>query len=137
MSGFVADASATLPWCFEEEATPATEALLERLRLLSRRRSALYRPHVGGGLLSGSAPRVLSRRVRASLGCTRRSLLPPISPAPAQIPSARAILHRARWPACSPSGANYRPPAPNGIRRRSTTPAWYPCPAPWSRYRAR
>ena len=32
MSGFVADASATLPWCFEEEATPATEALLERLR---------------------------------------------------------------------------------------------------------
>jgi predicted nucleic acid-binding protein len=32
MSGFVADASATLPWCFEDEATPATEALLERLR---------------------------------------------------------------------------------------------------------
>jgi predicted nucleic acid-binding protein len=32
MPGFVADASSTLPWCFEEEATPATEALLERLR---------------------------------------------------------------------------------------------------------
>ena len=32
MPGFVADASATLPWCFAEEATPATEALLERLR---------------------------------------------------------------------------------------------------------
>jgi predicted nucleic acid-binding protein len=32
MPGFVADASATLPWCFEEEGTPATEALLERLR---------------------------------------------------------------------------------------------------------
>ena len=30
--GFVADASATLPWCFEDEATPQTEALLERLR---------------------------------------------------------------------------------------------------------
>jgi hypothetical protein len=29
--GFAADASATLPWCFEEEATPATEALPERL----------------------------------------------------------------------------------------------------------
>jgi predicted nucleic acid-binding protein len=29
---FVADASATLPWCFEDEATDATEALLERLR---------------------------------------------------------------------------------------------------------
>jgi predicted nucleic acid-binding protein len=32
MPGFVAGASATLPWCFEEEGTPATEALLERLR---------------------------------------------------------------------------------------------------------
>jgi predicted nucleic acid-binding protein len=32
MPGFVADASATLPWCFEDGATPATEALLERLR---------------------------------------------------------------------------------------------------------
>ncbi len=32
MPGFVADASATLPWCFEDEATPATEVLLERLR---------------------------------------------------------------------------------------------------------
>ena len=32
MPGFVADASATLPWCFEAEATQATEALLDRLR---------------------------------------------------------------------------------------------------------
>src|SRR6266852_1027452 len=30
MPGFVADASPTLPWCFAEEATPATEALLDR-----------------------------------------------------------------------------------------------------------
>jgi hypothetical protein len=30
--GFVTDASATLPWCFEDEATPETEALLERSR---------------------------------------------------------------------------------------------------------
>jgi predicted nucleic acid-binding protein len=29
---FVIDASATLPWCFSDETTPATEALLERLR---------------------------------------------------------------------------------------------------------
>lgn len=32
MSLFALDASATLPWCFTEEATPATEALLDRLR---------------------------------------------------------------------------------------------------------
>jgi predicted nucleic acid-binding protein len=30
--GFVVDASATLPWCFEDEATPEAEGLLERLR---------------------------------------------------------------------------------------------------------
>ncbi len=32
MAGFIADASAALPWCFAEEATPWTEALLERLQ---------------------------------------------------------------------------------------------------------
>jgi|SRR5579872_5196381 len=32
MPGFVMDASATLPWCFAEEATPWTEALLDRLQ---------------------------------------------------------------------------------------------------------
>ena len=32
MSGVVLDASATLPWCFEDEATPETEALLDDLR---------------------------------------------------------------------------------------------------------
>jgi predicted nucleic acid-binding protein len=32
MARFVVDASATLPWCFAEEATPATEALLDRVQ---------------------------------------------------------------------------------------------------------
>ena len=32
MQTFVVDASATLPWCFEDEATPWTEGLLDRLR---------------------------------------------------------------------------------------------------------
>jgi predicted nucleic acid-binding protein len=31
MPGFIPDASATLPWCFEDEATAWTEALLNRL----------------------------------------------------------------------------------------------------------
>jgi len=31
MPGFVVDASATLPWRFEDEATPWTEALLDRV----------------------------------------------------------------------------------------------------------
>ncbi len=29
---FVVDASVTMAWCFEDEATPATEAVLDRLR---------------------------------------------------------------------------------------------------------
>ena len=32
MAAFVIDASATLPWCFADEATQATNALLARLR---------------------------------------------------------------------------------------------------------
>ena len=32
MAVFVLDASATLPWCFEDEATTATEALLAQLK---------------------------------------------------------------------------------------------------------
>jgi predicted nucleic acid-binding protein len=32
MAVFVLDASATLPWCFEDESTPRTDALLDRLR---------------------------------------------------------------------------------------------------------
>jgi predicted nucleic acid-binding protein len=32
MAGFVVDASAALPWCFADEATPWTEALLDRLQ---------------------------------------------------------------------------------------------------------
>jgi predicted nucleic acid-binding protein len=31
MAGFVPDASVTLPWCFEDEATPWTETLLDRI----------------------------------------------------------------------------------------------------------
>ena len=31
MSNFVADASAAAAWCFEDEATPASEALLDRV----------------------------------------------------------------------------------------------------------
>jgi len=36
MPAFVVDASATLPWCFEDEATSWTESLLDRLRFGDR-----------------------------------------------------------------------------------------------------
>ena len=33
MAAFIPDSSATLAWCFEDEATPQTDALLDRLQM--------------------------------------------------------------------------------------------------------
>ena len=47
---FVLDASAALPWCFQDEATPATERLLD----LARSRTRLYVPaHWAAEILNG------------------------------------------------------------------------------------
>ena len=40
MATFIADASVTLPWCFEDEATAWTDSLLDRLRASHKRRAA-------------------------------------------------------------------------------------------------
>jgi len=46
---FVVDASLTLAWYFEDEATPATEALLDRLAMNGAVVPALWRLEVGNG----------------------------------------------------------------------------------------
>ena len=52
MSTFVADASVTPPWCFEDESTPWTESLLDRLRLGDRIAVPAHWPtEVSNGLL--------------------------------------------------------------------------------------
>ena len=52
MAAFVIDASATLPWCFSDEATPATNALLARLRTGDEAVvPAHWLPEVGNALL--------------------------------------------------------------------------------------
>jgi predicted nucleic acid-binding protein len=52
MSTFVVDASATLPWCFEDESTPWTDGLLDRLRLGDRMAVPAHWPtEVSNGLL--------------------------------------------------------------------------------------
>lgn len=63
MPGFVVDASATLPWCFQDEATPESDDLLVRLQS----GEALIAPghwltEVGNGLL------MAGRRGRISHG---------------------------------------------------------------------
>jgi predicted nucleic acid-binding protein len=52
MPGFVIDASATLPWCFAEEATHWTEELLDRLQGGEEVRVPAHRPiEVMNGLI--------------------------------------------------------------------------------------
>ncbi len=54
MSAFVVDASTTLAWCFTDEATPATEKLLERLRTGDSALAPAHWPtEVMNGLLMG------------------------------------------------------------------------------------
>jgi predicted nucleic acid-binding protein len=54
METFVVDASATLPWCFEDEATQWSEGLLDRLREGDRIAAPAHWPtEVTNGLLMG------------------------------------------------------------------------------------
>jgi hypothetical protein len=66
MSGFVADASATLPWRFEDEATPWTEPLLDRIQYGEEVRVPAHWPlEVANALLIGRRRgRVTARRDR-------------------------------------------------------------------------
>jgi predicted nucleic acid-binding protein len=52
MATFVADASATLPWCFQDEATAWTDSLLDRLRAGERIAVPAHWPtEISNGLL--------------------------------------------------------------------------------------
>jgi predicted nucleic acid-binding protein len=50
---FVVDASVTLAWCFDDEATPDTEAILRRLLLEGAMAPAHWSLEVGNGLRYG------------------------------------------------------------------------------------
>jgi predicted nucleic acid-binding protein len=51
MSGFVLDCSIAVSWCFEDEASPATDALLERVRDEGALIPALWHLELGNVLL--------------------------------------------------------------------------------------
>ena len=57
---FVLDASTTMPWCFVDEATPYTEAVLDRLRIEGALVPAVWPLEVANTLLVGERRRRIS-----------------------------------------------------------------------------
>jgi predicted nucleic acid-binding protein len=82
MLGFVIDASARLPWCFAEEATPWTEGLLDRLQNGKEVRVPAHWPI---GLIMAVRRRRLARnrlvRFAAGLAALPIRIEPPYRPA--------------------------------------------------------
>ena len=68
MTAFVLDASIALAWCFADEATPATDALLDRLVDEEAVAPALWRLEVANGLT------MAERRGRLSVAGLTRSV---------------------------------------------------------------
>jgi predicted nucleic acid-binding protein len=71
VSGFVLDCSIAVSWCFEDESTPATDALLERVRDESALVPALWHLEVGNVLLQAER----RGRINASDITTRLELM--------------------------------------------------------------
>jgi predicted nucleic acid-binding protein len=67
VTAFVLDASIALAWCFADEATPATDALLERLADEDAAAPALWRLEVANALA------MAERRGRLSIAAVTRS----------------------------------------------------------------
>ncbi len=66
MSSFVLDCSIAVAWCFEDEATPQTDALLDRLRDAGAAVPALWHLEVGNALLQAERrERIPTARVAA------------------------------------------------------------------------
>ena len=99
MPGFVPDASATLPWRFEDEATEWTEALLERLQGGEEVRVPAHWPlEVANALLTacrrGRVTAIQVSEFIEDLGALPILLEPPGSPA--QWPAILALAERHR-----------------------------------------
>jgi predicted nucleic acid-binding protein len=91
---FILDASVTLAWCFEDEATDATDAILRRLLIEGGLAPGHWPFEVANALRSGER----RRRLDASKLAEARSVLAilPVDVATADISSALAILDSAR-----------------------------------------
>lgn len=92
MAEFVADASATLPWCFEDEATEWTDGLLERLRSGDR----IYVPaHWPTEISNGLLMALRRKRIppgRAALFWDELAVLPIMVEPPLSADQAKAVF---------------------------------------------
>ena len=99
MTAFVLDASIALAWCFADEATPATDALLDRLADEEAAAPALWRLEVANALA------MAERRGRLSVaGLTRSVSLLQRLAVSIDSEGARAGLSRASGPGARASG---------------------------------
>ena len=95
---FVVDASATLPWCFPDEATPSTEALLDRV---AAGEQAIVPAHwlteVSNALLMAIRRRridlIRAERFLDKLAALKIAIEPPVSMSQAQTTLALSIKH--------------------------------------------
>ena len=99
MAAFVIDASTTLPWCFADEATPATNQLLTRLRTGDE---AIVPPH--WPLEVANALLIAIRRERISVKDAQQ-FLDDLEVLPIQIDTAdRSCLRKRTFPLAKQSG---------------------------------
>ena len=96
---FVVDASATLPWCFPDEATASTEALLDRVAAGEQVTvPAHWLTEVSNGLLTAIRRKRIEReqaeRFLDQLGSLRVAFASPISITQAQATLSLSIKHK-------------------------------------------
>ena len=91
---FVVDASVTLAWCFDDEATAATEAVLRRLLLEGAMAPAHWSLEVGNGLRFGERRGRIDRAKVASAESLLTDLLVDI--VPVDIPTMLSAIEVAR-----------------------------------------
>lgn len=91
---FVIDASVTLAWCFEDEATPLTEALLDRVAEEGAAAPALWEYEVSNALLVAERRRRISEAQAARLVELMQQLPVAVDRVPTPMPTLLAVARQ-------------------------------------------
>lgn len=91
---FVIDASVTLAWCFEDEATPLTEALLDRVAEEGAAAPALWEYEVSNALLVAERRRRISEAQAARLVELVQQLPVAVDRVPTPMPTLLAVARQ-------------------------------------------
>ncbi len=106
MSAFVLDCSVAVSWLFEDEATPLTESLLDRLKTDGARVPVLWRLEVGNVLAAAERRnRITSAQISACLDLLAR--LPIVTDSETDSRAFRDILVLARSHSLTTYDASY------------------------------